>query len=137
MRNNHSNILCKISALLLACFFFLVAPAQWYDPEKVNKKANDLNELAYGEAQERNYAGAIKHLNEAIAIEPKFVDAYLSRSNIYAELKKYDSSVADFQVALRMDSIYSKTFLLPYSISLAGAGKFQQGSRHRGCGRSR
>jgi len=121
-----SNILRKTCLILLAYFFCLISRAQWYDPEKVNKKANDLNEQAYAEAQDRNFAMAIKHLNDAIAIEPKFVDAYLSRSNIHAELKDYAASVADFEIALHMDSIYSKTFLLPYSISLAGAGRFQQ-----------
>lgn len=33
-------------------------------------------------------------------------------------------SVNDFETALKMDSIYSKTYLLPYSISLAGTGNF-------------
>ena len=86
MLKTTSNILCKTSLLLLASLSFFTSQAQWYDPEKVNKKANGLNEQAYEEAQERNYVLAIKHLNEAIAIEPKFVDAFLSRSNIYAEL---------------------------------------------------
>ena len=126
MLKTTSNILCKTSLLLLASLSFFTSQAQWYDPEKVNKKANGLNEQAYEEAQERNYVLAIKHLNEAIAIEPKFVDAFLSRSNIYAELKDYAASITDFETALHMDSIYSKTFLLPYSITLAGAGKFQQ-----------
>ncbi len=126
MQKNNSNILRITFVLLLSYFSVPVSSAQWYDPEKVNKKANALNEQAYGEATDRNYSLAIQHLNEAIAIEPKFVDAYLSRSNIYAELRNYSASVTDFETALRMDSVYSKTFLLPYSISLAGAGKFQQ-----------
>ena len=126
MQKKNSNILQKTGVLLIVLSFCIHSNAQWYDPEKVNKKANDLNEKAYEEARERNYTAAIKHLNDAIAIEPKFVDAFLSRSNIYSELKDYANSITDFQTALGMDSVYSKTFLLPYSITLAGAGRFQQ-----------
>src|SRR5207253_7741569 len=97
-----------------------------YDPDKVNKKAAALNEQAYDEANDRHYAAAIEHLTQAIAIEPKFVDAFLSRSNVYASMKNYDESVKDFQLARQLDPVYCKTFLLPYSISLAGAGQFQE-----------
>ena len=78
------------------------------------------------EATDGKYTEAIKHINEALLIEPKLVDAFLTRSNIYAALKDYQASVADFKVAWQMDSVYSKIYLLPYSISLAGAGKFQE-----------
>jgi len=120
----------NISKLLLAFGFqfiaFTICTAQWYDPDKVNKKAGEIYGLAYEEATAGKYAAAIGHINESIKIEPKFVDAFLSRAGIYANLKKYDSSVIDFESAFALDSVYSKTYLLPYSISLAGTGKFQQ-----------
>jgi outer membrane protein OmpA-like peptidoglycan-associated protein len=103
---------------------FLKTEAQWYDPEKVNKKAASLNEKAYDEARERNYPAAIQHLTDAIRIDAKFVDAYLSRSNVYASMRDYQGSVNDFKLAMGLDPVYSKTFLLPYSISLAGTGDF-------------
>ena len=114
--------------LLLSVLFFIAGTtkAQWYDPEKVNKKAYNIYEAAYQNAQDQNYAAAIANINKAIAIEPKFVEAYLSKAGIYADLKKYDSSVVDFEKALQMDSVYAKTYLLPYSISLAGMGQFQK-----------
>lgn len=115
-----------IFSLLLFTFSFLLTTAQWYDPEKINKKAGTLYGQAIEEAQNRDFIASIKHLNEALALEPKFVDVFLTRSNVYAELKDYAASVADFETAMRMDSVYSKTYLLPYSISLAGTGKFQQ-----------
>lgn len=100
--------------------------AQWYDPEKVNKKAGDIYGQAYDQATAGNYPLAIQLINQSLTIDPKFVDAYLSRAGIYANLKKYDSSVIDFEKGLALDSAYSKTYLLPYSISLAALGKFQQ-----------
>ena len=102
------------------------ANAQWYSTEKVNKKAYAIYESAYQLAQDQNYTAAILNIDKAILIEPKFVEAYLSKAGIYAELKKYDSSVINFEKALQLDSVYSKTYLLPYSISLAGTGEFQK-----------
>ncbi|CAN5874169.1 hypothetical protein BH11BAC4_BH11BAC4_07360 [soil metagenome] len=106
--------------------FFAVSKAQWYDPDKVNKKAGDVYGIAYEEAQEGKYIESIAHLGEALKLDPKFVDVYLSRAGIYANLKNYTASVNDFQTALKMDSVYSKTYLLPYSISLAGIGNFSK-----------
>lgn len=111
---------------LLFSFAFLFSAAQWYDPEKVNKKAGDIYGKAYEEATAGHYAAAIQHINASLLIEPRFVDAFLSRAGIYANMKKYDSSVIDFETAMQMDSVYANTYLLPYSISLAGIGKFQQ-----------
>ena len=115
-----------ILSFLFFTFSFLLTNAQWYDPEKVNKKAGDIYGQAIEEAQNRNFTASIKHLNEALALDPKFVDVYLTRSNVYAAIKDYAASVVDFDIAMRMDSVYSQVYLLPYSISLAGVGKFQQ-----------
>ena len=105
---------------------FNISTAQWYDPDKVNKKAGEIYAAAYEEAVEGKYDAAIQHINEALVIDPQFVDAYLSRAGVYANLKNYTASVKDFEKGLQMDSVYSKTFLLPYSISLAGTGNFRK-----------
>ena len=81
---------------------------------------------AYEEAQAGNYKAAIVKLGDALKAEPKFVDVYLSRAGIYANLKNYPASVNDFETAFKMDSVYSNTYLLPYSISLAGIGNFER-----------
>ncbi len=100
--------------------------SQWYNPEKVNKKAGILYAQAYDAAQDQQYEVAIAKINQAIKLEPKFVDAFLSRAGIYANLKKYDSSVIDFEKGFQLDSVYSINYLLPYSISQAGLGQFQK-----------
>ena len=116
--------LYRTCLLLFLQFAFFSAQSQWYDPEKVNKAAGEIYGQAYEEAISGKYAEAIKHLEQALSLDPKFVDVYLSRAGIYAEMKNYRASVADFQKGLDMDSVYSRTYLLPYSISLAGAGRF-------------
>jgi outer membrane protein OmpA-like peptidoglycan-associated protein/tetratricopeptide (TPR) repeat protein len=120
-------LIFKILFFLVTILFFITTTtnAQWYDPEKVNKKAYAVYETAYQNAVDQNYTGAIENIHKAIAIDPKFVEAYLSLAGIYADLKKYDSSIINFAKALQLDSVYSKTYLLPYSISLAGAGRFE------------
>lgn len=118
--------LLPVLLFLISNFLFLIGSAQWYDPDKVNKKAGEVYAHAYEEAVDGNYAAAIQHINEALVIEPRFVDAYLSRAGIYANLKNYTASVNDFEKGWQLDSVYAKTYLLPYSISLAGMGKFQK-----------
>jgi outer membrane protein OmpA-like peptidoglycan-associated protein/tetratricopeptide (TPR) repeat protein len=118
----------KIVSFFIATLFFIcpAVHAQWYDPEKVDKKAYAVYETAYQNAVDQNYDAAIENINKAIVIDPRFVEAYLSLAGIYADKKKYDSSVFFFEKALQLDAVYSNTYLLPYSISLAGTGKFDQ-----------
>ncbi|MBS1496533.1 MAG: OmpA family protein [Bacteroidetes bacterium] len=110
--------------IFLTGIFYFTSYAQWYNPDKVNKKAGNIYAQAYEEATDGKYNEAIVHLNEALKADPKFVDVYLSRAGIYANLKNYTASVADFETALSMDKMYASTYLLPYSISLAGLGEF-------------
>ncbi len=100
--------------------------AQWYNPEKVNKKAILFYETAYQEAIDGKYTASVAHLADALKADPKYLDVYLSRAGIYANMKNYQASVADFETAFSEDSVYSNTYLLPYSISLAGTGNFEK-----------
>lgn len=118
---------CKIIFLfLLLHSSFFTSYAQWYEPEKVNQKAATVYAEAFEAAQDQRYRTAISKIQEAISIEPRFVDAYLSRAGIYANLKQYDSSVMDFEKGIALDSVYASTYYLPYSISLAGTGQFEK-----------
>lgn len=111
---------------LLSHFFFFIAYSQWYDPEKVNPKAVEIFMSAIEDADNYKYPEAIGKINQATGIEPKFVNAYLSLAGIYANMKKYDSSVFFFEKSIGMDSVYAATYFLPYSISLAGTGQFEK-----------
>ncbi|MEO6220039.1 MAG: OmpA family protein [Ginsengibacter sp.] len=114
----------KLFLILSSIIIFQVSFAQWYDPEKTDAKAAKIYELAISKAQNENYIPAIKMIDEALRIEPKFVDAYLSLGGIYANMKNYNESVIQFEKAFALDSVYSNYYLLPYSISLAGNGRF-------------
>ena len=114
-----------ITVFCFICTCVKTVSAQWYDPEKVNKKAVAIYETAYQEAVDGNYTASIAHLADALKADPKYIDVYLSRAGIYANMKNYSASVADFETAFQKDPVYSSTFLLPFSISLAGTGKFE------------
>lgn len=116
----------KLLLLLFILPCFLQADAQWYDPEKVNHKANTIYNLAINKAQNAEYPTAIKMIQEALKIEPRFVDAYLSLAGIHANMKDYKSSAMYFEKAFELDAQYSNYYLLPYSISLAGDGRFKE-----------
>lgn len=121
-------MLVRLPRLILIGFISFssyISHAQWYDPGKVNQKAGDIYGQALHDADDQKYNQAIANINKALEIEPRFLDALLSRAGIYANIKKYDSSVTDFENAFHLDSVYSFTYLLPYSISLAGTGRFQ------------
>src|SRR4051812_46214433 len=119
----------RLQYFLIFYFLFLIpylSPAQWYDPLKVNSKATDIYLQAISNANNGKLPVAIKMVNDALKMEPRFVDAYLSVAGMYYELKDYNESVNQYEKAFALDSVYSKSFLLPYSISLAGAGKFNR-----------
>ncbi len=114
----------RLLFLFILVLSFLQSESQWYDPEKVNHQANTIYALALNKAQNDEYTTSIKMINEALKIEPKFVDAYLSLAGINANMKNYAESVNQFEKSFSLDSIYTKDYLLPYSISLAGIGRF-------------
>jgi outer membrane protein OmpA-like peptidoglycan-associated protein/tetratricopeptide (TPR) repeat protein len=114
----------KLVALVFLLVSFYSLSAQWYDPEKVNHNANTIYRLAVNKAQNEEYPTAVKMINEALKIEPKFVDAWLSLAGINANLKNYTGSAEFFEKAFALDSVYTRYYLLPYSISLAGCGRF-------------
>ena len=114
-------------SFLIFYFSFLIAQSQGYDPNKINEKAGGLYSKALNElTQNRNFKYAIQLMDEAIAIEPNYADAWLSKGSAYAELKNYKASVESFERAKAIDTAYFNEFNLPYSISLAGNGEFEK-----------
>ena len=94
--------------------------------QQVNKKAVNLYNQALAKASDGEYQEGIRIIREALKIEPKYIDAYLTLGGIYGELKDYKDAVASYESARSIDSIYFKDFSLPYSINLAGLGEFEK-----------
>ena len=113
-----------LSLFLIFNFSCLLTKAQWYDPLKVNKQANELYARADQAEQDENNTEAIADLTKAIAIDPKFVDAYIARATVYTDIKNYTAAVIDFAKGIALDSVYAQPMQLSYSIALAGVGRF-------------
>jgi outer membrane protein OmpA-like peptidoglycan-associated protein len=112
--------------LFLVCLIS-VANAQSYNPDAVNKKASETYAKALDMLQnDPDIKNAIPVLNKVLEYDPKMVDAYLSLGGVYGTLKDYNNSIINYQKALAIDSDYSKFYLLPYSINLTGAGRFNE-----------
>lgn len=118
-----SNLLCLLAVVLL----ITISPlqAQVYNPGKVNNKALKLYQKAIEQAEEGYFPEGIKTLQEAVKIDPQFADAWLSIAGMYGELKNYEQAVLNYEKAQSIDSSYFRDYNLPYSINLAGLGRFQ------------
>jgi len=101
--------------------------AQSYNPDKVDRKAVDWYNMALNEISQNNDRNrAIQYLNEALNVDPGYINAHLTKGGIYADMKNYPFSIAEYEKARSMDTAYFGDMDLPYSISLAGNGQFAQ-----------
>ncbi len=96
---------------------FLFAPvlimAQQYDPAKVSRKAAELYERAIRKAQDDDFKGGILLLKDAVKMDPRFLDAYLSIAGMYGEMKDYQGAIENYEKAKAIDAAYFKDYNLP------------------------
>lgn len=97
-----------------------------YDPAKMNKKAVQGYAKAMELAENSDFKQSISVLKGAVRIEPGYEDAWLSIAGMYGELKNYEEAIITYQKAKAIDSEYFKDYNLPYSINLAGKGRFEE-----------
>lgn len=105
---------------------FGIGFGQVYNPDKVSAKATRLYEQALDMLAEGRIKEAAPMLAQAIKEDSSFVDAYLSLAGALGELKKYDQAVNIYERARAKDTAYFKIYNLPYSINLAGQGRFEE-----------
>lgn len=111
--------------LLLICGLLLGTTTQaQYNAEKVNKKAVQAYEKAMLQLNDGLIRDAVPLLGKALEYDPNYVDAYLSLAGVYGELKNYNKSISYYEKAKSFDTAYFKYYNLPYSINLAGEGRF-------------
>jgi len=112
--------------LSLSFSFFVLSASAQYFPEKVGKKPMALYRQGLEKANDGNFKEGIQLLDNAVKLDPKFMDAYLSIAGMYGELKNYTASIENYQKAKLIDADYFKDYNLPYSINLAGLGEFEK-----------
>lgn len=123
-------VLYKLTAIIFVFIVLLFtskqAIAQLYNPTTINPKATKLYAKAMAQIRDVFYTEALTTLHQAIEADPHYVDAYLSLAGVYGELKAYDKAVTYYKTAIESDSDYCGVYRLPYSINLAGIGRFSQ-----------
>ena len=124
----HLPIMKYLILVILSCLQISLH-AQSYEPEKVNKKALALYEKAVIKMQDEQYNDAIPILKEVIEADSKYADAILSLAGVYGELKDYQSAIDYYDKAKLIDTQYFRFYYLPYSINLAGLGRFEEASK--------
>jgi outer membrane protein OmpA-like peptidoglycan-associated protein len=112
--------------LLVGLFVYGTGFSQVYNAEAVNVKAVKTYEKALDALSDGRIKEAVPMLMQAIREDSNFVDAYLSLAGAMGELKKYDQSVKLYEKARSKDTSYFVIYNLPYSINLAGQGKFDE-----------
>lgn len=116
----------KTILLCLSVLFMLTGSSQVYNPEKVQAKAVKLYEKALELLQDGQIREAATVLMRSIKEDSNFVDAYLSLAGALGQLKRYDQSVKLYEKARAKDTAYFLLYQLPYSINLAGQGRFEE-----------
>lgn len=91
-----------------------------------NKKALEAYEKALLQLRDGLVKDAIPLLGKALEYDPNYTDAYLSLAGVYGELKHYQKAIEFYDKARNKDSAFFKYYWLPYSINLAGLGKFDK-----------
>lgn len=112
---------------LSLCYFPLIY-AQ-YQPNKINKKAIAIYDLAMEKIGEEDFIGAEKLLKQAIQTAPGYLEAFLSLSGVYGHQKKYAPAVEAFQKAQSIDSSFVREYQLSHAINLSGLGKFEEAQK--------
>jgi outer membrane protein OmpA-like peptidoglycan-associated protein len=116
----------KIPVFFICLFVLVNNLFAQYDPLKIGKKAFALYTQAIQKAEAGDFEGAVNLLDECINIEPKYADAFLSLGGVYGQMKNYKSSTDNYEKAFAIDSNYTNEYKLPYSINLAGQGRFAE-----------
>ena len=118
----------NLSALVMVLCLAVIAPvaSAQYDVSKINKKAVAVYDKAMILAGDGNLSAAVPFLQEAIKLDGKYIEAYLSLAGVYGQMKEVEASVATYEKAFALDSNYTSDFRLPYAINLAGMGQFDK-----------
>lgn len=113
--------------LFIVAFLFINYSliAQNYQPSNINNKAVKLYASAINLINDGDLNEAINTLIKTIKTDENYVDAYLSLAGVYGEKKEYNNAIKYYEQAIGKDSLYTKMYQLPYSINLAGLGKFE------------
>lgn len=68
---------------------------------------------------------AIPLLQQSLQLDSNFLEASLTLAGAYGEIKDYQRAATQYEQAFRQDNKNTSFYYLPYSINLAGLGKYE------------
>ncbi|MBX9891507.1 MAG: OmpA family protein [Chitinophagaceae bacterium] len=113
-----------LSFLLIA--LFTTASAQNNRKSKLfAAKAVELFEKAAILLRDGEPKKAIPLLQQSLQLDSNFLEANLTLAGAYGEIKDYQRAAAQYENAFKQDKTNTSFYYLPYSINLAGLGKYE------------
>src|SRR5579863_4852468 len=99
-----NHLLFFLTSIIISLITTAPARAQ-YNPDKVDKKATNLYSKGLDMSTD-DVPGAMRLLQQAVQIDPKYEEAWLSLAGMHASLKDYPRAIASYEKARAIDSSY-------------------------------
>ncbi|WP_298301166.1 OmpA family protein [Hydrotalea sp.] len=119
----------KYCFVFIACLLLQQLNAQTYSPANSSRAVQEQYNKAMQYLNDGYVKEAIPVLHKVLEQDSAFLDAWLSLAGVYAELKNYALAIQYYEKVKNADSIYFLPYNLPYSINLAGKGRFQDAEK--------
>lgn len=117
-------ILCHI--LFLVFFVSCAAQKKGKQKQPPVPAYDQLYAEGLARAQSGKFNEAIPYFEQVIAIDSNFTNAYLSLAGVYSQQKNYAKANEYYARGIQKDTSRYSLYYLPYSINLAGAGRFDE-----------
>ncbi len=98
--------------------------AQVITYDNASKELLALFEKAYNETKSGSYNESLTTLNTITQKEPRFIDAYLAKADVYQSIRKYALALEQLQKAYALDSAVKPTNSLREAECAMGIGEF-------------
>jgi outer membrane protein OmpA-like peptidoglycan-associated protein len=95
----------RFSGLLFALGIFIVLNSPLFAQQPANSHAEKQFEKAAQMYNRRDYAGALRQLDDLTMDEPAFAKAWLLKADIYYDLQDYSNAVTSYSKAVSFDSV--------------------------------
>ena len=92
--------------LFLAFSSYCKAQSNQYKYSTKSEKAIKAYEEAAKQYEANNFPDAIKALDKAIKFDKNFIEAFMMKGDIYADMKKYDSSIVYYKKSIDIDPYF-------------------------------
>lgn len=73
---------------------------------------------------------ALKELDNAIKLDEKFIEAYMLKADIYADLKKYELAISNYKIAIDLDPDFFANNYMNIGMLELFTGKYEDAKTH-------